>query len=300
MISAEPDRDLDAIARTIVPNLRISGRSELELQLGRLLAASECAAAIAPKTLDLVGHSTAGASLLQLGDWTIDAGDPAVQAWFRRLADRGVLPRLGIHAVRLLGCTTARPGPGSATLGALAAILGVEIYGTDHLLQRAHYDEQGFRDTWEFLLVSASELRDRERAPCAIADTGWPRPLDLDALPVSAQAPRADQAAARVATASTTQQILQLIRRDAGARMLGVPAAPLCELALWSGRPGTYHVAHVLLDGAFVRFYPDGFAVPGVVYPVDDARLLRRILDSLPEVRSIVDHAAHPEVVHDL
>lgn len=277
VISAEIDPELDAIARIVRPSLRVDGRAELERELGHLLAASEQAPAVGPRTLDLIGHTTPG-SLLRLGDWTIDAAHPTVRSLFRGLADLDVLPRLGIRAVRLLGCRTAAPGPARATLAALAGLLGVEVHGTDQLLHRAHYDEHGFCPSWDFLLVRASELPGAAHRPAAEA---WPRMLDIDALP-AAELPRSGRAPTRVATASAARQILQLIRRDAGARMPGVAAAPSWRLALPSDRPGVYRVADVLLDGAFLRFYPDGIAAPGVVYPVDDAPLLRRIVEALP------------------
>ena len=281
MISAEPDHELDVIARIVRPSLRVGGPAELERELERLVAASASADGTAARTLDLIGHS-ATSSQLRLGDWTIDAASPAVTAWSRGLADRGVLPRLGIGAVRLLGCHTAAPGAASATLVALAEMLGVEVHGTSQLLHRGHYDEHGFCERWEFLLVRASELARPTSSLTACAVDPGPRMLDLDALPASPLPPHADRAPTRVATAKAARQILQLIRRDAGAPMPGLAATPICQLALPRSEPGMYRVAHVLLDGAFVRFYPDGTGKPGVVYPVDDAPRLRRLVDGLP------------------
>lgn len=279
MISAEPDRELDCIARTISSSVRVAGRAELEVLFDRLLAASD-AARIASKTLDLLGHSTARTGQLRLGDWVIDAANPAVTAMFRELAERDGLRRLGIHALRLLGCRTSGTDGGRATICALADLLGIEVHGTDHLLYGVHYDEHGFREIWEFLLTSASALR-RATSECTGRLERWPRTLDVGALPAQRLGPSGARWPRRVATAHSSRQILGLIRRDAGAPMPGV-ATPVCELALESVTPGEYHVAHVLLDSEFIRFYPDGAAAPGVVYPVDDARELRRILDGLP------------------
>jgi hypothetical protein len=283
VISGESDTELDNIARIITPSIRIDRGAELAELFGRLIAAIDGAKTIAPKTLDLIGHSTASTSLLRLGDWVIDAADPAVTSVFRGLADHDVLPRLGIHAVRLLACRTTDTSSGRSTVCTLANILGVEVYGTNHLLHGAHYNKHGFRDTWGSLLMGAGDLRRSMNAPAVVPDADrWARTLDLDALPASPLELPAMHQARHVATASAARQILQLIRRDAGAPMLGLLAIPTCELALPSAKPGTYYIAHVLLGGAFLRLYPDGVTAPGVVYPVDDAQLLRRIIDDLP------------------
>jgi len=282
VISAEPDHALDRIARIIQPCVRIDGRAELEVLFGHLLVASAAADTITPKTLDLLGHSTARESQLRLGDWVIDAGSPTVTAFFRELADHDVLARLGIHAVRLLACKSADTGKGRSTICKLADLLGVEVHGTNHLLYDAHYDDRGFRDAWRFLLVSSRDLQATASEPAVVPPAvRWPRILDIDALPALPLAPRTAHWPVRIAPPAAARLLLQLIRRDAGAQMPGLLATPMCELALPSAAPAAYHVVHVLLDGEFVRFYPDGPGSSGVVYPIDDAYLLRRIVDDL-------------------
>jgi hypothetical protein len=284
VISAEPDHELDQIAQAVTGSVRVGGRAELEGLFGRLLAATGGggAATIAPKTLDLLGHSTARTGQLRLGDWVIDAASPEVTALFRELADRDVLPRLGIHAVRLLACRTAETAEGRATICRLAEILGVAVYGTSHLLYGVHYDAHGFRDIWEFLLVSSADLQRPARTAARAPNAGpWPRTLEIDALPASPLDARATPWPQRMATPTAVRQILQLIRRDAGAPMPGRAMPPSCELALPSATPGAFHIAHVLLEGMFVRVYPDGTDAPGVVYPVDDARQLQQITEGL-------------------
>jgi hypothetical protein len=282
IVSAEPDHGLDRIAQTIAASVRIDGRAELEVLFGALLAAVTPGGTIVPKTLDLLGHSTAQDAQIRLGDWVIDARNPTVTAFFRELAQHDVLGRLGVHAVRLLGCRTADTGPGRSTICALSDILGVEVYGTQHLLYDAHYDAHGFREAWRFLLVGASDLRRTTTASAVLPEAArWPRTLDIDALPAVALEPNAHWPI-RVATPDAARQILGLIRRDAGAQMPGLLATPSCAIALPSAAADAYHVAHVLLDNGFLRFHPDGTDAPGVVYPVDDAPLLRRILDALP------------------
>jgi hypothetical protein len=164
----------------------------------------------------------------------------------------------------------------------LADILGVEVHGTNHLLYDAHYDDGGFRDVWRFLLVGSRDLQATTGTPEVIPPAErWPRALDIDALPAVMLAQRTSPCPTRVATVSAARELLQLVRRDAGGRMAGLLATPMCELALPSVTAGAYHIAHVLLDGEFVRFYPDGDASPGVVYPVHNAYRLRRIVEGL-------------------
>jgi hypothetical protein len=284
VVSAEDDPELDAVARTIVGSVRVSGRRALARWFGDLLAAQH-GHDVAPRTLDLYGHSTARTAQLRLGDWVIDAVTPAEQAFFRALADRAVLARLGITSVRLLACRTADTEAGRATMCRLAEALGVEVYGTRHLLYDAHHDAQGFLAAWQFLLISTTELR-RHAARSSIEAA--PRTLALDALPTAplgarASAPLGARSMPRwLVSPAAAAQILTLIRRDAGAPMPGMSAAPSCELVLASEVAGAYRVAHVLLDSAFLRFYPDGPGAPGVAYPVDDPGGLQRIMALCP------------------
>jgi hypothetical protein len=106
VVSTEPDGELQHIARAIGHVVMVDGPAELETALARLADEAELAPGAA-RTLDLIGHTRTTASLLSLGEWLIDAADPETVAVFRGLADRAVLHRLGIQAVRLLGCHSA-------------------------------------------------------------------------------------------------------------------------------------------------------------------------------------------------
>jgi hypothetical protein len=181
VVSAEDDAELDAVARTIAGSVRVSGAVELAQLFDQLLAARDEGTDAVPKTLDLYGHSIAGTAQLRLGDWVVDAASSAVVAFFRELADRGVLPRLGITSMRLLACRTADTEAGRATLCRLAELLGVEVWGTRHLLYDAHHDVHGFLDAWQFLLIGSTELR-RARDAAAVPRAG-PYMLELDTLP---------------------------------------------------------------------------------------------------------------------
>jgi hypothetical protein len=69
--------------------------------------------------------------------------------------------------------------------------------------------------------------------------------------------------------------------------MPGPPAPPSVELALPLPCAEAYHLAHVVLDGGFLRFYPDGMARDGVLFPIDDREALRRIIADLPGPPSV-------------
>lgn len=283
VVSGEPDFDLRQIAQIIAGSVIASGRADLEALFGRLLAAVERAAAVTPKTLDLIGHTRTSASLLALGDWVIDVADPATTAFCHGLVDRDVLPRLGVGALRLLGCHSAGTAHARATIEQLSDLLGIEVLGTNQLLSAGHYDTGGFRDCWSCLLVGTSELRhgSSERGAAPAGDP-HPRILDLDALPAIMLGELVAPCPRRVATAEAARQVLQLVRRREGACMPGLSTVPMYELALPTHTPDAYHVAHVVLEGEFLRFFPDGMSAAGIVFPVDDAVALRRVVAALP------------------
>jgi hypothetical protein len=279
VVSAELDADLQRIARTIGRVVTVDGPAALEAALTHLADEAGRTPGAAARTLDLIGHTRTAASLLSLGGWVIDAADPATMAVFRGLADRAVLPRLGIHAVRLLGCHSAGSERGRDTICRLAECFGIEVAGMREFLYAGHFGPGGFRDEWSFLLVRASELRAPPAAPPG--DPG-PRVLELAALPAIALTAHAAPCPRRIASADAAQRILALVRRAAGACMPGPPVSPSVELALPLPRAEAHHLAHVVLDGSFLRFYPDGVGRPGVLFPVDDREALYRIIADLP------------------
>ena len=281
VITRHADPELARIQDILEHKVLVDGRADLEELFGKLLAHEHVRPT--PKTLDLIGHSTPGQSLLLLGDWAIDAASPTVTAFFRELADNDVLPRLGIHAVRLLGCQTADSGQGRSTLCVLSNILGLEVHGTKNLIYSAHYDAGGFRDDAHHALVCSSDLRG-EHGDDRSHEHGVPsrRVLDVDALPAQPLIEREHPWPRRVASTDAARSILRLVRRTDGAQMPGLLAQPSCDLALPASQPNSYHLAQVLFDGEFVRVYPDGHRKPGVVYPVEDPHALRALVDNLP------------------
>lgn len=278
LVTRHADSELARIHEAIEHKVLVDGRADVEEVLSRLL---QVKGPRQPKTLDLIGHSTSNGSLLQLGDWVIDAASSTVTAFFRELADFDVLPRLGIHAVRLLGCKTAETAHARATICTLSDILGLEVYGTTGLVFAAQYSPRGFHDDWKFLLVGSTDLRPilhGEDAPAATES--YDRALDVDTLP----AVPLDSAPAwprRVADDRLARNILRLVRRRAGTVMPGLLALPSCEIAIPSTMEGLYHVAQVMLDGRFVRVYPQD-SDAGVLYPVEHPQALRSLVEHLP------------------
>lgn len=277
VIGAFADAELAAIRQTIPHAIAVEGRADLELLLGRLL---DEPVAPTPKTLDLIGHTTAGKSLLVLGDWIIDATNKSVLSFFRGLADQDVPRRLGIKAVRLLGCTSADTAHGRWTVCALADALGVEVYGTTGLLLASHYDHTGFRHDARYLLASSTQLRDGSAAPRAL-DRGLhdPHALDLDSLPGAPLPARAWPV--RVPDRDEAKALLRLIRRRDGSVLPGLQASPSCEIAFHAGDGCSYYLMQVLLDGELVRVYPRGRDDHGLVYPVDDPYAFGKLLGQL-------------------
>jgi len=281
IITRNVDVELERIQATITHKVLVDGRADLEAALGSLL---DLRVPPTPKTLDLIGHTTSDRSLLLLGDWVIDATSPTVTSFFRGLADDDVLARLGVHAVRLLGCMTADSAHGRWTVCKLAEILGIDVYGTTGLMFASHYDENGLSDDRRYLLTPASELRDTALDPRPL-DRGQrdARVLDLDGIPPIAL--RTREWPVRFADPDTARAVLRLVRRRDGSVVPGLLASPACELAFPSVAPGRFHLLQILLDGELVRVYPDGEERPGVVYPVDDPHELKRVLELAPVFR---------------
>jgi hypothetical protein len=268
-ISRSDDAELREIESRIAgPVVVVDGRADIEAALCRLLAAG---APPAPRTLDLIGHSTAGTSLLVMGDWVIDATSPTVIAFFRELAEQNVVARLGLQAVRLLGCATAVTEHGRYTVCALADLLGIEVVGTTAPVLASYYEPAGFSRDRRYLLTSATELRARGAVTRPRASSrSASRVLDIDRLP----AVPLDQTRpwpVHVVSTEQARELLALIQRHDGAPA-ALATVPWCELALPSPDRDRYHRIEVLSDGELVR------VEPGNVYPVSDPVAFRALV----------------------
>lgn len=270
------DPELVRIHRVIGTPILVEGRADLEAALGGLLRMPAT-----PRTLDLIGHSTPNKSLLTLGDWVIDAGSSTVTAFFRELAEQQVLSRLGVTALRLLGCNTAQTGQGKATLRALARILELPVYGTTEPIFASHYDEHGYRADFAHHLVEAATVDHHEPAPTRkLIGAGTVQSLDIDGLPASSSLAPSGDWTHRMATEAELGQILRHVSRSVGAEMPGLLSQPVCEL-IFPIATNQYGRMQVVLDGQFVRVYPRTRG-PGFVYAVTDVRALMGLIAELP------------------
>lgn len=280
IVTSHPDPEVARLRALLGDHLEVDGRWAFERVFGELI---EARGELTPatKTLDLIGHSMPD-GLLRLGNWVLDGDSPTVTAFFRGIADLEILPRLGVTALRVLGCSTAVTTRARATLKILSELLGLEVFGTVGPIYGLHYDADGFSHQWRFLLSAASESPKPVviDAPVQLATR---RSLDVDALPIVPIASSGDRPRCLV-HGEIAREILSVIDRSRGAQMPGLLAIPSHELALATHDAARCHIAEVILHGHFVRVYPDGASEPGIVYPVNDPRRLLGLARSLPTV----------------
>jgi len=279
IVTSHPDAEVLRLQSLLGDHVLADGRGALEVVLGQLAGAATEVAPVA-KTLDLIGHATTD-GLLRIGDWVIDGENPTVTAFFRGIADADVLPRIGVTALRLLGCSTAVTTRARGTLKILSELLGLEVFGTIGPIYSLHYDELGFSHQWRFMLSAASESpRPPIEAPVRVAAR---RTLDIDALPeVPLATPRG--CARHLVGREAARAVLGLVDRSLGAQMPGLLAIPSHQLALPSARADHCHLAEVILDGQFLRVFPDGLDAPGIVYPVEAPHRLLALVAALPAI----------------
>jgi hypothetical protein len=292
LVTAHPDAEVARLTRQLVDVLPIDGRASFERTLGELSRIADHAppSATTPRTLDLIGHATSD-GLLRLGDWLIDGESPKVSAFFRGIADVELLPRLGVTSMRVLGCSTAVGARARRTLRILAELLDLEVLGTLGPIYSLHYDAEGFGEQWRFLLSRASEVPSSPvilpspDAPAAdhTATLALLRILDIESLPRVPLVAPPGSPPRHVVTNAAARELLSLVDRTRGAQMPGLLAIPSHELALLADNTSC-HVAEVILDGHFLRVFPEGSHKAGVVYPVSDARHLLALVSALPSI----------------
>ena len=210
----------------------------------RLLAMSKQLAP-APRVLDLVGM-TGHDKLLTFHGRALDTRIGRVRASHRELAEQGVIARLDIVGVRLVGCMSAVGEPARRTIAQLADILDVEVTGTTELVTVDDITATGF--------VSPPP-RQWLAGTC----------LDLDNLTAGPLL-----AGAHALTLARARDVLACIRRDAGVELPRLLALPHAVLGLPRG--DQFHHLELLLDYELVR-------TGSTVFPVDDPRALRSLLE---------------------
>jgi hypothetical protein len=278
VITRLADPELARIQSIIAHKALVDGRGDLEELFGALLAFD---APVMPKTLDLIGHATPDRSLLVLGDWVIDGTKATVTSYFRELADHDVMGRLGITAVRLIGCNTADTDTGRMTILTIAEILGLEVFGTTQLIFNAHYDANGFADDRAHCLIGSSALNAQQVCNQPLVNP-WPQSLDIDSLPAESSREASGVWRHGFASAEQMREVLRLVKRSQGAQMPGMLAKPSAEVVFPSADPERYHRLQIMLDGEFVRVYPRGASEPGIVYPVQAPEMLQDLVARLP------------------
>jgi len=135
LVSGSVDRELGAIRRTIATFEAISA---LEDVIGVLRAYSERGNDV--EIVDAIGHSRRHGFLV-LGTWVLD-DSPQTAATFSLLL-RPSLKRLGVHTIRLLGCSTATTERGCNAMRKIARVTGCEVLGTKRYVSEQDYGDVG-------------------------------------------------------------------------------------------------------------------------------------------------------------
>jgi len=242
-IIAAHDRYGAELSRRLAPD-RVMAIADREDLVGQLLALSKHLTT-APRVLDLVGM-TGTDKLLTFHGRVLDTRIGRVRASYRELADQGVLARLDVVGVRLIGCMSAVGEPARRTIAQLSEIMEVEVTGTAELVTIEDFGPTGFT------------------APPPRRWTAGTS-LDLDNLTAG---PLLD--GARALTVAQARDVLACIRRDAGVELPGLLALP--QLVLGLPRGDHFHHLELLLDQELVR-------TGATVFPVDDPRALRALLE---------------------
>ena len=153
VMGSSDDPVLRGIARRCPRVVELASLDALVPHLARCAAPAE-----GPTTLDLVGHSTP-TNLLRFAGTVVDPYQPDVARFFSGLSEGGVLDRLQVSGVRLLGCHTALGPVARRALRRLSRILRRPVWGTAKGLLKSHYDVEGFHPAFHHLLVEAADWR---------------------------------------------------------------------------------------------------------------------------------------------
>lgn len=136
IVSADADRELDALRSTIASFDTATGLDELCAVLSGHAERGERA-----QVLDLIGHSC-GPGFVVIGSWVID-DSPQTAASFSELL-RPWLVQLGIRTVRLLGCSTAMTDRARSAMRRIGQRTRCLVLGTRRYISKRDYGPVGF------------------------------------------------------------------------------------------------------------------------------------------------------------
>jgi hypothetical protein len=137
LVSAEADRELDAIRRTIVEFENVAGLESVIAALG-----ARARKQLRIELIDVIGHSSSR-GFVTLGDWEID-DSPQTAASFVLLI-RPLLQQLGVRTIRLLGCSTAETEQCRAAVRGIAMASRCNVLGTRRHIGWRDYARGGFK-----------------------------------------------------------------------------------------------------------------------------------------------------------
>jgi hypothetical protein len=244
---------------------------------------------IQESTLDLIGPST-GTGLLQLGETTIDAAVPEVLDVAERIGQEGLLRRLGIREVRLVGSRTAVEPAAHDIMRRLALLFRTRVSGTTTLVYRDHFREHGFDWDLDGAFVDSTSLPPRKAPTLWSEDTARARAFGFDVIELTRESTLAPVPWPRFVVPRNfdVRSLATQLRGGEGRTMPGLLALPRCELLVPAGRmlgEMRYRRVEVLFNWEVVRI--TGPELPdGAVYPVISPQRFVRSFVGMPQYDS--------------
>jgi hypothetical protein len=258
LISDTPDRELDAIRRTVEVFDRAHGVDDV-IKILRGHAKRETHA----DTLDLTGHSRSNGFLV-VGTWMID-DSPQVAASFGQDL-RPALEAIGVREIRLLGCSTATTERSFEALRRISHSVRLPVVGTRRYISKNDYAQGGFISD-DTLLDSNRTKPQREDRVGFLSASATPVPLAAIELTPGPKLTN-DQPLLPVNEA-VAAKILSFVDCARSWVLPGLLAEP-APIVLWS-QDNSIHRLEILLDCQVVRGYG--------AYPDDDHGRLFRVRD---------------------
>jgi hypothetical protein len=217
--------------------------------------------------LDLIGHSN-GNNLLELGNWVVGKNPTELEAFCKEAQPH--LKRLGIRAVRLVGCDTAEGVVAKAVLNGLEQGLKIAVYGTGSLIDAEHFSyrmciSENFKPASQVSGVVGASPPSRS---AQIAFRRLRSAMDPGVFDVTSADPRPPKVGDYILSPADFARLrAQFKHRDAGAwRMPGLLRKPSFVLIAPDVNGQPRYPVEVFFDGELVRLSrdlePDLYYVP--------------------------------------